>query len=85
MNKTKNFNPSFNKDMLNMEDNKQFFHQLNHLSVLIEIEDQSFGNTKKLQQGTNLNKKNYAKTKMNNNKKKTSGSKARTLRIVSIC
>ena len=42
MNKTKNFTPSFNKDMLNTEDNKQFFHQLNHLSVLIEIKDQSF-------------------------------------------
>ena len=85
MNKTKNFNPNLNMDVLNMEDNKQFFHQLNHLSVLVEIKDQNYGKNKKLQQGTNLNKKNYAKTKINKNKKRTHGSKARTLRIVGVC
>ena len=55
-------------DMLNIEDNKQFFHQLNHLTVLLEIKNQNYNKTKELQQGTNLNKRNYAKTKRNKNK-----------------
>ena len=64
---SKIFNPNFVLDMLNMKDNKQFFHQLNHLTILFDIKN--YNKTKELQQDTNLNKKNYAKTKRNKDHK----------------
>ena len=61
MNKTTSFNPNLDMDMLNNEDNKQSFNQLSYLSVRADIKDKNYGKTKKLQQGTNVNRRTKPK------------------------
>ena len=81
MTKAKSFNPNYDMDILEMEDNKQFFHQLNHLSVVSNIKNKNYGKAKKLQQKNSCNNKNYAKTKTNKNKKRNCVPKFRTLQM----